>query len=73
VSIGATYDPSILQGLTRDQIAQALADPGSPIAHGVDAAANTLTAAICQATGGEPASVCSDPAITKIAQALPTP
>ena len=73
ISIGATYDPSILQGKTRDQIAQALSDPTSPTAQGVDAAANSLTAAICQATGGQPASVCSDPIIAKIAQALPTP
>jgi thiol-disulfide isomerase/thioredoxin len=73
VSIGASYDPSILQGMTRDQIAQALSDATNPIAQGVDGAANTLTASICQATGGEPSSVCSDQTITKIAQALPTP
>jgi hypothetical protein len=73
LSIGASYDPSILQGMTRDQIARALSDPSTPVAQGIDGAANTLTAAICQVARGKPASVCSDPTIAKIAQALPSP
>ncbi|MDP9234035.1 MAG: DUF929 domain-containing protein [Actinomycetota bacterium] len=73
LSIGASYDPAVLQGMTRDQIAQALSDDTSPIARGVVGAANTLTAAICQVTRGTPASVCSDPTIARIARALPTP
>jgi Domain of unknown function (DUF929) len=72
VSIGATYDPSILQGMTRDQIAAALSDPSSAVAQGVDGAANTLTAAICKATDGKPASVCADPVITQILAGLPS-
>jgi Domain of unknown function (DUF929) len=73
LSIGASYDPSILQGMTRDQIGQALSDKTTLIARGVDGAANTLTAAICQVTGEKPTSVCSDPTIAKIARALPKP
>jgi hypothetical protein len=73
VSIGASYDPSVLQGLTRDQIARALSDPTSPVAQGVLGAANTLTAAICQATGGAPSAVCADPVIAQITSRLPTP
>jgi len=73
ISIGAEYDPGILQGMTRDQIVAALSDPTSPVAKSVDGAANTITAAICQTTGGKPASVCSSPTITQIAAALPTP
>jgi hypothetical protein len=72
VSVGASYDPAILQGMTRDQIAAALAQPSSPVAQRIDGAANTLTAAICQATGGQPSLVCSDPAIQKISATLPT-
>jgi hypothetical protein len=72
ILIGANYDPGLLQGMTRDQIAAALSDPASPIAQGVDGAANTITAAICQVTNGQPSSVCSDPTITKIAAKLPT-
>jgi hypothetical protein len=73
VSIGASYDPSVLQGMSREEIAAALSDPTSDVAKAVDGAANTLTAAICEATDGEPASVCSDPTIAKIAETLPTP
>lgn len=73
LSIGASYDPAILQGMTRNQIARALSDNTSVIARGIDGAANTLTAAICQVTGEKPASVCSDPTITKIVPALPKP
>lgn len=73
VSIGAEYDPGILQGMTRDQIVAALSDPSSPVAKSVDGAANTITAAICQTTGGKPANVCSSPTITQVAATLPTP
>jgi Domain of unknown function (DUF929) len=72
VSIGASYDPTVLQGLERDQIAEALSDPTSPIAKAIDGSANTLTAAICTVTDNQPASVCSDPAIAAIAAQLPT-
>jgi hypothetical protein len=71
VSIGASYSPSVLQGLSRDQIARALSDPTSAVAGAVDGAANTLTAAICKATEAQPASVCTDPVITQISTALP--
>jgi Domain of unknown function (DUF929) len=71
VSIGASYDPSVLQGLTRDQIARALADPTSAVARAVDGSANALTAAICTTTAGQPSSVCSDPVITTISATLP--
>jgi hypothetical protein len=70
VSIGASYDPSILQGLTRDQIAAALSDPTSAVAQAVDGAANVLTAAICRATDGAPSSVCADPVIAQIMSGL---
>ena len=73
VSIGASYDPSVLQGMTRLEIGQALSDPASPVAQAVGGAANVLTAAICRATDGTPPSVCSDPAIAMIVETLPQP
>jgi hypothetical protein len=73
VSVGSEYDPGILQGMTRDQIVAALSDPTSPVAESIDGAANTITAAICQTTGGKPADVCSSPTITQVATTLPTP
>jgi len=71
VSVGANYDPALLQGLTRDQIGTALSDPTSALAQAVDGAANTLTAAICRITNGSPSSVCAGPAIAKIMAGLP--
>jgi hypothetical protein len=73
VNIGASYDPSVLQGMSRDDIARALSDPTSDVAKGVLGAANVLTAAICRATGQQPSSVCANPVITKIAATLPAP
>jgi hypothetical protein len=53
------YNPAVLQGKTWAQIAAALRNPSSPIAQGVDGAANYITAAICKMTGNQPASACT--------------
>jgi uncharacterized protein DUF929 len=60
------YDPAVLAGKTWSQIAAALHDPASPIAQGAVGAANYLIAAMCQATGHTPASVCGLPAIKSL-------
>ena len=59
VGSGATYSPEILAGKTQAQIAEALKDPSSPIAKAVDGSANVYTAALCQLTNNQPATVCS--------------
>jgi thiol-disulfide isomerase/thioredoxin len=59
ILIGAQYVPTDLSGLTWSQIAAAVKHPGSAVAKDVDGAANVLTAALCRATGGKPATVCS--------------
>jgi hypothetical protein len=64
------YDPQVLQGKTWSQIAAALHDPSSPIAKGVDGAANYMTAAICKVTNNKPAGVCTSSAITSLASKL---
>jgi thiol-disulfide isomerase/thioredoxin len=69
VSGGATYDPSVLQGKSADEIAAALSDPTNKIARGAVGTANTFTAAICSLTHNQPAQVCTSPAIAKIAAA----
>ena len=56
---GTTYDPSVLEGLSFDEIAVELDDPNSPVAQQIDGAANQITAMVCQATGNAPADVCS--------------
>jgi thiol-disulfide isomerase/thioredoxin len=54
-----TYNPQVLQHLTWSQIATALHQPASPVAHGVNGSANLFTAAICKITGNAPANVCT--------------
>jgi hypothetical protein len=60
---GATYNPSVLQGKSWNQIAGSLSSAGNPIAEGVDGAANTITAAICELTDDQPSSACTPPVV----------
>ena len=69
---GATYDVSVLQGLTWQQVLAQLQQPGSDVSQGILGSANLITAGICELTGRQPAAVCSDPVIQKLAQRLPT-
>ncbi|MDG6939139.1 MAG: DUF929 family protein [Nitrososphaerota archaeon] len=65
VVAGAQLSPGVIkQGGNWSQIASQLNDPGSSIAKSVDVAANTLIAAVCKVTGGQPAGVCSQPFAT---------
>jgi hypothetical protein len=59
LSVGASYDPGVLAGLTWSQIAADLHDAASPVAAAVLGAANYLTAAICGLTNDQPASACT--------------
>ncbi|HEV3381793.1 MAG TPA: DUF929 family protein [Trebonia sp.] len=59
LSVGASYDPSVLSGLTWSQIATDLHNPDSPVAKSVLGGANYLTAAICGLTNDQPASACT--------------
>jgi Domain of unknown function (DUF929) len=67
---GPIYNPGVLSGKSWSQIAAALHNPSSPIAQGVDGAANYLTGAICRMTNNQPASVCSTPAVTAVQSGL---
>jgi hypothetical protein len=67
---GPIYDPGVLKGLTWSQIAADLKNPSSPVAQGVLGAANYITAAICQTTNNQPASVCATPSIIQVAGGL---
>jgi hypothetical protein len=70
VIVGASLDPQVLHGKSQAQIAAALADPSSPIARGVDGAANVITAGICQVTGNTPTAVCHAPGVRGAAARL---
>jgi hypothetical protein len=66
---GATYSPAVLQGKSASTIASSLSQPTTPIAKGVDGAANTMIAAICKLTNNQPTTVC-DPTIQKLESTL---
>jgi thiol-disulfide isomerase/thioredoxin len=59
LSIGASYDATVLSGKSWTQIASALNDPNSAIAKAIGGTANYITAAICKMTGNQPASACT--------------
>jgi hypothetical protein len=71
INVGSSYDVQALQGKSRAEIADALADPDDPIAKAVNGSANILTAAICEVTEGQPTEVCTAPGVTAAAAALP--
>ena len=64
------FTPAALAGKNWAQIAAAMQDPTTPIARDVNGAANYLTAAICQVTGKQPASICSAPFIKDLQGSL---
>ena len=57
-TIGSYPDPSVIEGMSWQQITSALANPSSAAAQAVEGGAVLLTAEICEATGGQPGRVC---------------
>jgi hypothetical protein len=66
----AGYSPSILQGLTRRQIAGGLTDPSNPVTRAILSTANYLSASICSVDGQQPMAVCTSRGVSAAAQAL---
>ena len=69
---GSQFIPSVLHGLSAQEIAASLDDPASAVAKAVDGSANLLTAAICTVTDGRPPDVCTSAAVTAAAAKLPS-
>ncbi len=69
-SAGATYEYQVLQGKSWDEIASQVRDPSTDTSKGVLGAANSITAALCNMTNGQPGSVCNLPEISKLRTAL---
>jgi hypothetical protein len=67
---GASYDPQILAGLNWSAIAGGLSDPANPVTQAIVTAGNYMSAGICQATKGQPGSVCQSPGVKAAAKAL---
>gem|GEM_PF-64395 len=64
------YDPGILQGLTRDEIASGLKSAKNPITQAIVASANYLTAAVCAIDNNQPSTVCSSKGVVAASKAL---
>ncbi len=64
VQNGASYDAGLLQGMSGEDIANALHDPTSPVAKAAIGTANAFTTLICKMTGGKPADVCTSAGAT---------
>jgi hypothetical protein len=61
---GASYDPGLLSGLTRTQIASNLSAPSDPVTQAIITSANEQTAALCKLTNQQPGNVCSSSGVT---------
>lgn len=65
-------DPTQLEGLSQQDIANKLSDPTNPLTQQIVGGANYFTAAICLATNNQPASVCNSDPIPSISNFLTT-
>ncbi|MGO9342865.1 MAG: DUF929 family protein [Acidimicrobiales bacterium] len=67
---GSSFSPALLSGMSMQQIASGLQIPSSQASEALLGAADQITAAICAATGGRPASVCRTPAVVTTSENL---
>ncbi len=67
---GASYDPQVLAGLSWSEIAGGLSDPTNPVTQAILTAGNYMSAGICQASNGQPGSVCQSSGVKAAAKAL---
>jgi hypothetical protein len=70
VLTGSAYSPSVLDGLSQDQIAGDLATPAAPLAQALVTAANEISATICAVDGGKPGAVCESRGVLAADQVL---
>jgi hypothetical protein len=60
---GASFDVSVLSGMSHAAIGNALSTANSAVAKAIDGAANEIMAAICGAMSNPPAAVCTLPGV----------
>lgn len=66
----SSFSASVLEGMSRVQIASELAQAARPVSQAIVGTANQLTAAICLATGNQPGKVCGSKTIATIEGSL---
>ncbi len=64
------YDPSVLQGLSREEIAAGLKSAKNPITQAIVASANYLSASVCEIDGMQPSTVCQSGGVQAALKAL---
>jgi uncharacterized protein DUF929 len=73
-SYSSYANPSVIAGMSWEQIARSLSSPGSPVAQDIDGGAEILTAQICDVDGGQPAHVCDSSTVRRYQEAFaPSP
>jgi hypothetical protein len=70
-NVGSTVSPTLTGGLSWMKLASSLKHPNSISGQAIAGTAEVLTAEICQATGGAPASVCGSAVVQDYEAALP--
>jgi hypothetical protein len=70
VQQGASYQPSLLAGLTQKTIAAGLSTASSPITKAIVGTSNYFSAAICNVDGTKPADVCSSSGVQAANKAI---
>ncbi len=67
---GSSFAPTVLAGMTQDQVAAVLTSPASPLTQALIGSANAISAAICDADGQAPASVCDSKGVVAADQSM---
>jgi hypothetical protein len=71
VNSGGYSDPQAIQGMSWQQVADALTNPNTEVAQSIDGAAVILTGEICEVTGQQPSTVCDAPAVQQWQASFP--
>ncbi len=72
ITDSSTVDPQLITHKSWTQLASGLTDPSNVSTQAIAGEAEVLTAEVCEATGGNPASVCSSTVVQQYEIALPT-
>ena len=72
ITDSSTVTPELIAHKSWTQLAGALTDPSNVSTQAIAGEAEVLTAEVCEATGGNPASVCSSTVVQQYEAALPT-
>jgi hypothetical protein len=67
-TLGSYPNPAVIAGMSWQQIAGSLSNPGSLVGQAIDGGAEIVTAQICEVDGGQPARVCTSGVVRRYQQ-----